>query len=116
MQTFGKYDGPLTWINHTASKKELNDRLEYKGSFVSDDDFQVSIRVSAPKGFETDGASVPRIFRWAIDNDGAIARGAIGHDGNYRFRPVNRALADALALQMWLDDPNVKPWRAYLAY
>lgn len=69
-----------------------------------------------PKGFETDFASVPKGFRWLIDNDGpGIRHAAILHDFLYRERKFARSDADLL---FWaaMRTANMPAWKAGLAY
>ena len=75
--------------------------------------------LTVPAGFESDGASVPRLF-WRIvfpPGDQKALRAAFIHDWMYRTHPTgwSRELADMLFLQILLHD-NVPKLRAVLAW
>jgi len=53
-------------------------------------------RYVVPRGFETDLASIPRIFRWLLNQNGGSRRPAVLHDYLYRMQPISRAEADAI--------------------
>lgn len=53
-------------------------------------------RYVVPRGFETDLASIPRIFRWLLNQNGNSRRPAVLHDYLYRMQPISRAEADAI--------------------
>src|SRR5690606_27796302 len=44
----------------------------------------------------TDLASIPRIFRWLLNQNGNSRRPAVLHDYLYRMQPISRAEADAI--------------------
>lgn len=67
---------------------------------------QTGSAVSAPKGFVTDFASVPRIFWAALPRDGLYTYPAILHDYLYWEQPVSRKEADAV-LDYAMDDFKV---------
>ena len=72
-----------------------------------------------PKGFEFDGASVPRLFRPLICSplDPEAARAACKHDFIYRTQPVGwtRKDADLMFLCDLIED-GLPPDRAFWAY
>ena len=72
-----------------------------------------------PYGFESDGASVPRIF-WRLvfpSSDTKALRAAFAHDYIYRTHPAGwtKAEADEMFYDLLISD-GVPKWRAYLAY
>ncbi|MBQ6351764.1 MAG: DUF1353 domain-containing protein [Lentisphaeria bacterium] len=77
--------------------------------------------VGVPRGFEFDGASVPRLFRPAVGSplDPEMARAGCTHDFIYRTQPEGwtRAEADLMFLCFLLEDglPVRKALKAYLA-
>lgn len=56
-------------------------------------------RVIVPKGFITDLASIPRIFRAMFDRNGLSRRPAVLHDWLYCSQKYSRSTADWLFLQ-----------------
>ena len=75
--------------------------------------------LTVPVGFESDGASVPRIF-WPLvfpRDDLAAMYGAIVHDYIYRVHPKGWSRRDAdESFQYLLERGDVPPFRAQLAY
>lgn len=72
-----------------------------------------------PPGFESDGASVPRLF-WRLvcpPTDPHAVRAGVAHDYVYRRHPEGwmRKDADELFYSMLCGD-DMDPWRALLAY
>ena len=53
-------------------------------------------RIVVPAGFKTDLASIPRAFRWLLQQNGPSRKGAVLHDFAYRSHMMTRAKADAL--------------------
>jgi hypothetical protein len=53
-------------------------------------------RYEVPAGFVTDLASIPRAFRWLLQQNGGSRRAAVLHDYLYRNHLTTRAEADAL--------------------
>lgn len=51
---------------------------------------------TVPRGFVTDLASIPRLLRPALDQNGANRRAAVLHDFLYIAQPVERDEADEL--------------------
>lgn len=49
-----------------------------------------------PKGFDTDLASIPRAFRWLLDQNGKSKKAAVLHDFMYRTGRLSRKAADDL--------------------
>lgn len=72
------------------------------------------VGVAVPKGFETDGASIPRVL-WPFLGSPFSPRymtAALVHDYLYRFpRGIGRREADDLFRRYLLRD-QVKPWLA----
>lgn len=70
-----------------------------------------------PKGFETDGASIPR-FAWITTGtpfDPRHLRAAVLHDFNYQCGKMKRVAADKLFRRMLLED-GVHPYQAGKMY
>lgn len=68
-------------------------------------------RYVVPHGFETDLASVPRIFRWLLDVNGTSRRAAVLHDYLYRMQPVPRAIADEIFRRALQAEGMIAPGR-----
>ncbi|MBQ9501870.1 MAG: DUF1353 domain-containing protein [Lentisphaeria bacterium] len=72
-----------------------------------------------PRGFESDGASVPRLF-WRLvcpPLDPEAVRAGIAHDYIYRTQPEGWTRKDAdLMLYCFLVEDGMSPVRARLAY
>ena len=133
MGTFNKkivaeFNPPSKWILDRVLSYENKDidseSLENIGVKVS------SSRISAPKGFVTDLASVPRIV-WNIVAPWDIARAAIIHDLLYKKIRLYRAgggddnqlikkakdASDNVFLMAMKDaNPGVSPWKIRSAY
>lgn len=78
-------------------------------------------RIVVPKGFESDGASVPRLFWRTVfpPTDAHAIRAAILHDYIYRKADhcgITRKEADTafFALMIWDGVPTYRAYRAYL--
>ena len=76
-------------------------------------------RLVVPVGFESDGASVPRVF-WRLvfpPGDTQALRAAFLHDFIYRTHPEgwDRKKADDLFYDVLVDD-GIPKWRAWLAW
>ena len=68
--------------------------------------------IEVAAGFETDGASVPRVFWPVIDRLGRHAKAAVLHDWLYAEKPFSRREADAVFLEA-MDVLDVVWWRRY---
>lgn len=55
--------------------------------------------IIVPKGFRTDLASIPFVFRWLLNQNGGSRRPAVVHDWLYRNHIMSRKEADALFLR-----------------
>ena len=74
--------------------------------------------VVVPKGFRTDYASVPRVFRNIINSYGKHGRAAVVHDWLYSSRcevNISRAEADKIFLEIMVEW-NVKKYKRILMY
>ena len=74
--------------------------------------------IRVPKGFRTDYASVPRIFRNIINSYGKHGRAAVVHDWLYSSQceiNVTRAEADKIFLEIMVEW-NVKKYKRILMY
>lgn len=68
-----------------------------------------------PAGFESDGASVPRPFRWALSPFGMLLEAAIFHDYCYENKIKTKSFADKSFRQIALDH-GVHKYTATIAY
>ena len=68
-----------------------------------------------PKGFEFDGASVPRILWWLFPPAGRYMVAALLHDYLLNQSSVSRAFADALFL-LAMKKLGVTLWRRFIMY
>ena len=74
--------------------------------------------IRVPKGFRTDYASVPKIFRNIINTYGKHGRAAVVHDWLYSSQckiDVTRAEADKIFLEIMVEW-NVKKYKRILMY
>lgn len=81
-------------ISQKKIKLLKNLHLNYKG-----------IKVVIPKGFKTDGASIPRVFWWfgkPFDGDTLIP--AVCHDWLYQKTDIPRLICDLIFLDMMKMD------------
>ncbi len=74
-----------------------------------------SSRVTAPRGFVTDLASIPRLFWSVLAPDDQYAYAAVIHDwlywtGQYRGQPLSRRSADAIMVAA-MRELQVADWR-----
>lgn len=77
--------------------KPVND-----GKCILEADYIYSIngfKITVPKGFITDGASIPKSLQWIYDPYGKYIKGAVIHDylySKYNDTGINRTLADKI--------------------
>ena len=77
--------------------KPIND-----GKCILEDDYIYSINgflITVPKGFITDGASIPKSLQWIYEPFGKYIKGAVIHDylySKYNDTGINRTLADKI--------------------
>jgi hypothetical protein len=71
--------------------------------------------VTAPLGYVTDFATVPRLLRWLVPVDGKHRLAALVHDVCYDYNLMPRKEADRLFLKIMLQD-GVRPITAYAMY
>lgn len=105
------------FLNHLDVRQTGADEwtLLHEFAFVS---VVLGRKVTVPKGFVTDFASVPRLpfAYWAAGGKGDAA--AVLHDWGYRVKEITRAQADALFLEAMETDgsafgiPAERTWRA----
>jgi len=74
-------------------------------------------RIIIPKGFKTDGASIPKLFWSIIDHplNGKHAKAAVLHDYLYYTQRFTRRIADKLFLEAMKAD-NVSFIRRHIMY
>jgi len=69
---------------------------------ILEDDYIYSINgflITVPKGFITDGASIPKSLQWIYEPFGEYIKGAVIHDylySKYNDTGINRSLADKI--------------------
>lgn len=56
-------------------------------------------RIVVEEGFDTDYASIPRIFWNILPPDGEYSEGAVIHDSEYWFQTREREVADLILLE-----------------
>ena len=71
--------------------------------------------IAVPKDFETDFASIPRIFRPIHPVNGAHRLPSVVHDFLVRDKEFRRQLADRIFLEA-MKVAGVKHWRRYQMY
>jgi len=73
--------------------------------------------IKIPKGFITDGASIPRFFWRSIGHpfQSRLVMPALIHDFCYRYKPFAKKYADELFFEM-LKKNKVSNWRRYLMF
>lgn len=94
------FESPLDvrWVRGSKDKAILLRSLDYKT--------HQGIYISVPKGFETDFASIPRIFRIFFSKTGKYRDAAVLHDYLYKYQGFgfwSRAGADKVFLQAMQD-------------
>ncbi|MBR1951470.1 MAG: DUF1353 domain-containing protein [Lentisphaeria bacterium] len=103
-------------------KVEIHKEDEMGNVFTLEERLQVrwnGRRLRVPKGFRSDGASVPRIF-WRLvfpSSDTKALRAAFCHDFIYRTHPAGwtKEEADQMFYDILVRD-GVPRWRAWIAY
>lgn len=73
--------------------------------------------IEAEKGFETDFASIPRIFRVLITGNDNTKKPAVTHDKDYRTKVGRRSRkrVDQIFL-LGMKESGVPIWKRYIAY
>ena len=71
------------------------------------------VKIVVPAGFSTDLASIPRVLRWLLQQNGASRRSAVLHDFLYRSHRMTRGSADAL-FKKALQSDGVNPVGVWL--
>jgi hypothetical protein len=71
--------------------------------------------IRVPEGFESDGASVPKMFQWLIPRWGTHGKAAVLHDYLYRNRLVKRDRADKIMLDAMII-LEVPKWKRQAIY
>lgn len=94
---------------HGASEWKLEERLVYQSDLWPN-------KIIVPAGFVTDLASIPRIFRSLIPQNGKHRLAAIVHDYLCReWNPAHRPLADRIFLEA-MELLGVSWWRRKAMY
>lgn len=82
------------------------------------EDYTVTVRqntYTVPKGFETDLASVPRLFQNMFPSDGKYKEQAVLHDYLLTSNTMSRRMADKIFYYAMIDN-GIKPLTAYVLY
>ncbi|WP_120497456.1 DUF1353 domain-containing protein [Kiloniella sp. EL199] len=111
--TYSTIDPSLTWIS-TKNVWVLNEPISV--SFVGKDNERREFVISA--GFETDLASIPRLFQVLIPQIGGQNLPAIAHDWCYRdasMKWLNKSAADLL-FRIGMEQAGVSRLRRTLIY
>lgn len=74
-----------------------------------------AVCITVPAGFETDFASVPRIFWSIFPPTGKHGKAAVLHDYLYATQQASRVVADAIFLEA-MAVLNVPAWRRWTMY
>ena len=132
----GKFNGKIAAEFNPPRKWVLTRALSYKNEEIDSDALGkigvkvTSDRVSVPKGFVTDLASVPRGIWWLIA-PWDIARAAVIHDLLYKrirqyraeggddkdiISKAKKAADDVFLMGMKDAEPTVAKWKIYSAY
>ena len=101
-------DKPEQWV--------LHEECVYQSNLIGDGG--QAVRVIVPKGFVTDLASIPRIFRFLIVKNGRHRAAAIVHDYLCRLKlDFSRVLADKIFREAMkvLGVPRFRRWAMYVA-
>ncbi|WP_315856749.1 DUF1353 domain-containing protein [Burkholderia ambifaria] len=109
---FEELFAPTRNVNHPLRMGRFSDHYYYLTSDIgwypgknNDKDLP---KVSAPPGFVTDLASIPRVFWSALPPDGNYAYAAVLHDYLYWMQTEDRAVADRI-LKNAMEDFSVPP-------
>ena len=71
--------------------------------------------IMVPKGFITDGASIPVGFRWLFPHGGPKFPAAVVHDYCYRTGCIPKEKADNIFKEVMLEN-EVPEWKAEIMY
>ncbi len=111
----GNFSGPLV-VEITEREIAGRTLAVTRGMFRYQGDVgEQSVDVLVPDAFETDFASVPRLFWWLVPPLGRYAKATVIHDYLYVTGELSRALADDVLYQAMLD-LRVKAWLAWIIY
>jgi hypothetical protein len=73
------------------------------------------LKITVPKGYATDFASIPRLVQWVIPKTGAHDGPAVIHDWLYNTHLVSKPVADAIFLEALLV-AGVRPFVARVMF
>lgn len=99
---------------HTGSYSKLVTRKNGKHNWVVEADWATPFGV-VPLGFQSDGASIPRIFWWFADPAGEFFEAAVLHDYLYNSAIGTKDKADLAFYQTALHF-KATTWKAKVAY
>lgn len=119
-------DVSLTEYTITPLKTEVLDKFYYGRQvyktlepFIYDNSSPgICLRIIVPAGFETDFASIPRIFWVILPPFGQYTKAAVVHDFMYKEKDSpRREICDAVLLEIMaeLNTPWYRKWPIYFA-
>lgn len=105
-----EFTSPLV-VEHISEREWIvRESFEYHvGSYPSD---QI---ITVPKGFDTDFASIPRIFWGILPPSGPYGKAAVVHDYCYRTACYSRKISDIIFLE-GMDVLKVSGWKKIVIY
>lgn len=108
----------LLWLNSCAmtgsvgpitTTKFADGKYEYLERPVPFEAPRTRLHGEIPRGFVTDGPSIPRVARSIIPKDGRYVQAAIVHDYLYWEQPCSQEVADNVMFE--LMEANEVPWK-----
>ncbi len=91
------------FVGHFVIEPDEDERTAFVHEQFSYESDLLGRRIVIPKGFRTDGASVPRLFWNIIPPWGRYGMAAVIHDYLYRWQRTSRRMADDTLLEaMWV--------------
>lgn len=103
----------------TPLKVELSDgdrwRLAEEFTFYTETLSKNKVYFTVPKGFETDFASVPKIFLSFLRWRDKFNKAAVVHDWFYNTKTISRKQADKIFLELMLV-LGIEKYKAYIFY
>ena len=96
-------------VGSITSTKFADGKYEYLERPVTFNAPRTRLSGEVPRGFVTDGPSIPRAARSIIPKDGRYAQAAIVHDFLYWEQPCSQEVADNVMFE--LMEANLVPWK-----
>lgn len=104
------FTDPLIVTKLPNGKWKTHSKFRY---YIGEENSEDSIEV--PRGFETDFASVPRVFWAIIPPDGKYSQAAVLHDYLYHSKIRSRKASDEIFLEA-MEVLGVSWWRRKVMY